>query len=79
MNSRPYSPRPKDSSDDPRFMFLMIGGGNRFRRIEAASSKIARLGPRYSASCRIRSGAMLRYSLGVPDAHWLSLNPKLEG
>jgi glycosyltransferase involved in cell wall biosynthesis len=63
--------------DDPRFVFLMIGGG---RRLEELRSIVAER--RLDAGFRFipyQERSLLRYSLGVPDAHWLSLNPKLEG
>ena len=63
--------------DDARFVFLMIGGGKRFdelNRIAKARglTDLFRFMP-------YQDRTLLPYSLGVPDAHWLSLNPKLEG
>ena len=62
---------------DTRFVFLMIGGGKRF-------DELARIVKQRSLDSSFRfivyqEREMLAYSLGVPDAHWLSLNPKLEG
>jgi colanic acid biosynthesis glycosyl transferase WcaI len=62
---------------DERFVFLMIGGGKRFAELEDAVKE-----RRLDRSFRLvpyQVQAMLPYSLNVPDAHWLSLNPKLEG
>jgi colanic acid biosynthesis glycosyl transferase WcaI len=60
-----------------RFVFLMIGGGKRF-------DELARIVKRRGLDSSFRfipyqERKMLAYSLGVPDAHWLSLNSKLEG
>jgi glycosyltransferase involved in cell wall biosynthesis len=55
----------------------MIGGGRRFDDL-ARTVKERGL----DASFRFvayQERAMLTYSLGVPDVHWLSLNPSLEG
>jgi glycosyltransferase involved in cell wall biosynthesis len=63
--------------NDPQFIFLMIGGGNRFQELTHA---VKRQG--LASSFRFipyQQQEMLSYSLAVADAHWLSLNPKLEG
>ncbi|HUE11663.1 MAG TPA: glycosyltransferase family 4 protein [Steroidobacteraceae bacterium] len=63
--------------DDRPIVFLMIGGGRRFDDL-ARTVKERGL----DASFRFvayQERAMLAYSLGVPDVHWLSLNPSLEG
>jgi glycosyltransferase involved in cell wall biosynthesis len=62
---------------DTRLVFLMIGGGKRF-------DELARIVKQRGLDSSFRfmpyqERKMLGYSLGVPDAHWLSLNPKLEG
>jgi colanic acid biosynthesis glycosyl transferase WcaI len=62
---------------DPRFVFLMIGGGKRF-------DELARIVKERGLDSSFRfipyqERKMLTDSLGVPDTHWLSLNPKLEG
>jgi colanic acid biosynthesis glycosyl transferase WcaI len=62
---------------DPRFVFLMIGGGRKFKELAAIVKR-----RRLEGSFRFlpyRDRAMLRYSLNLPDAHWLSLDPQLEG
>lgn len=61
----------------PRLVFLMIGGGKRFAELAAAVNRrglegVFRFMPYQDQS-------MLRQSLGLPDLHWLSLNPGLEG
>jgi colanic acid biosynthesis glycosyl transferase WcaI len=63
--------------DDPRLVFLMIGGGKRFD--ELAKAVKAQGSDRSFRFMPYQEQSMLRYSLAVPDAHWLSLNPKLEG
>jgi len=62
---------------DERFIFLMIGGGKRLAELEGAVKE-----RRLDRSFRFmpyQEQAMLPYSLNVSDAHWLSLNPRLEG
>src|ERR1700676_4885728 len=63
--------------DDARIVFLMIGGGKRFD--ELAGIVKQRGLDRSFRFMPYQERKMLPYSLGVPDAHWLSLNPKLEG
>jgi glycosyltransferase involved in cell wall biosynthesis len=63
--------------NEPHFVFLMIGGGKRFQELAQA---VKRQG--LANSFRFipyQEQKMLSYSLAVGDAHWLSLNPKLEG
>jgi glycosyltransferase involved in cell wall biosynthesis len=63
--------------NEPHFIFLMIGGGKRFEELAHA---VKRQG--LASSFRFipyQEQKMLSYSLTVADAHWLSLNPKLEG
>jgi colanic acid biosynthesis glycosyl transferase WcaI len=62
---------------DARFVFLMIGGGKRFEELAALVRQ-----RRLDGSFRFmayQERSQLPYSLSLPDAHWLSLNPKLEG
>jgi colanic acid biosynthesis glycosyl transferase WcaI len=62
---------------EPRVAFLMIGGGKRFA--ELASAVQAR---GLSGSFRFlpyQARTLLSYSLGSADAHWVSLDPRLEG
>jgi glycosyltransferase involved in cell wall biosynthesis len=63
--------------NDPRFIFLMIGGGKRFDELRKIAEQ-RRLGGLFRF-LPYQDRALLPYSLGVPDAHWLSLDPKLEG
>lgn len=63
--------------DNPHHVFLMIGGGKRFAELAAA---VERRGlDRAFRFMPYQEQSQLRYSLNLPDAHWLSLNPKLEG
>ena len=62
---------------DPRILFLMIGGGKRFDELattvkERQLASVFRFVP-------YQERKFLRYSLGIPDVHWISLNPELEG
>jgi glycosyltransferase involved in cell wall biosynthesis len=62
---------------DQRIVFLVIGGGKGF---EELSGIVEHRG--IAGSFRFmpyQDQSMLPYSLGVADAHWLSLNPELEG
>ena len=63
--------------DDPRFVFLMIGGGKQFEALAAAVASRGLGGSFLLKPYQDRS--QLRYSLSLPDVHWLSLNPRLEG
>ena len=63
--------------DDPNIIFLFIGGGHRsdelVRRVKAQDlSHKFRFLP-------YQSDEDLKYSLSVPDVHWISLRPELEG
>jgi glycosyltransferase involved in cell wall biosynthesis len=63
--------------NEPRFIFLMIGGGKRFEELAQAVKRQS-----LTRSFRFipyQEEKKLPYSLAVADAHWLSLNPKLEG
>lgn len=63
--------------DDPRIVFLIIGGGKRFHELAAA---VGRHG--LNRSFRLlpyQDRQILGQSLAVPDVHWISLNPPLEG
>ena len=63
--------------NDARFVFLMVGGGKQFEEL-AAAVKDRRLGNSFLFK-PYQDRSQLRYSLSLPDVHWLSLNPKLEG
>jgi colanic acid biosynthesis glycosyl transferase WcaI len=63
--------------NNPRIVFLFIGGGHRTdelaRRVKANGyGHIFRFLP-------YQDSAVLKYSLSVPDVHWISLRPELEG
>jgi glycosyltransferase involved in cell wall biosynthesis len=63
--------------NEPHITFLMVGGGKRFDEL----SRVVR-DQGLTSSFRFmpyQEVKMLPYSLAVADAHWLSLNPKLEG
>jgi colanic acid biosynthesis glycosyl transferase WcaI len=62
---------------DPRIVFLFIGSGHKL-------DKLANFVKSRSLAANFRfipyqERALLKYSLGVPDLHWLSLKPELEG
>jgi colanic acid biosynthesis glycosyl transferase WcaI len=63
--------------DEPRVAFLMIGGGKRFAELAAAVQARGLTGAFRFLPYQART--LLSYSLGAADAHWLSLDPRLEG
>ncbi|MGA8495763.1 MAG: glycosyltransferase family 4 protein [Xanthobacteraceae bacterium] len=63
--------------DEPRVAFLMIGGGKRFAEL-AAAVQARGLGGAFRF-LPYQTRALLSYSLGAADAHWVSLDPRLEG
>ena len=63
--------------DDARFVFLMIGGGRRYEELRNATDSKGLAGAFRFLHYQPRD--TLAQSLGVSDAHWVSLNPKLEG
>jgi colanic acid biosynthesis glycosyl transferase WcaI len=63
--------------DEPRVAFLMIGGGKRFAELSAAVQARGLSGAFRFLPYQARS--LLSYSLGTADAHWVSLDPRLEG
>jgi colanic acid biosynthesis glycosyl transferase WcaI len=62
---------------DPRIVFLFIGGGHRLDAL-AEQVKARGLAPSFRF-IPYQDRALLKQSLGVPDLHWLSLKPALEG
>jgi colanic acid biosynthesis glycosyl transferase WcaI len=63
--------------NESHFIFLMIGGGKRFEELSRA---VKRQGlTRSFRFIPYQEQKLVPYSLAVSDAHWLSLNPKLEG
>jgi colanic acid biosynthesis glycosyl transferase WcaI len=63
--------------NEPRIVFLMIGGGKHFECL-ATAVKGRRLEHLFCFR-PYQDQAMLPYSLAVADVHWLSLRPALEG
>jgi glycosyltransferase involved in cell wall biosynthesis len=63
--------------DEPRVAFLMIGGGKRFAELSAAVQARGLAGAFRFLPYQPRT--LLSYSLGAADAHWVSLDPRLEG
>jgi len=62
---------------DEGTVFLMIGGGAKFEEL-ARRVKERRLTHRFRF-VSYQERPLLKYSLSVPDVHWLSLKPELEG
>jgi colanic acid biosynthesis glycosyl transferase WcaI len=63
--------------NEPRIVFLMIGGGKHFEDLAKA---VKTRGLEDSFRFRpYQARTMLPHSLGVADVHWLSLHPALEG
>jgi colanic acid biosynthesis glycosyl transferase WcaI len=63
--------------DDLRFVFIFVGGGKQFdelcRRVHARKlERTFRFFP-------YQDRTVLKYSLSLPDVHWLSLRPQFEG
>ena len=63
--------------DDPRIVFLCIGGGRRFEDLVRAVGE-RRLQERFVFR-PYQERKMLRYSLSAADVHWISLRPEFEG
>ena len=67
----------KQLRNEPHIIFLMVGGGKRFDELAQAVKE-----HELTSSFRFmpyQDQTTLPNSLAVADAHWLSLNPKLEG
>jgi glycosyltransferase involved in cell wall biosynthesis len=62
---------------DERIVFLLVGGGHRFD--ELAHAVAARGLTRSFRFMPYQENALLAFSLGVADLHWVSLRPELEG
>jgi glycosyltransferase involved in cell wall biosynthesis len=62
---------------ESRVAFLMIGGGKRFAELSAAVQARGLAGAFRFLPYQAR--ALLSYSLGAADVHWVSLDPRLEG
>jgi colanic acid biosynthesis glycosyl transferase WcaI len=63
--------------NEPHVAFLMIGGGKRFAELSAAVQARGLAGAFRFLPYQART--LLSYSLGSADAHWVSLEPRLEG
>src|SRR3984893_2402562 len=63
--------------NEPRVAFLMIGGGKRFDELSSAAKARGLAGAFRFLPYQART--LLSYSLGAADAHWVSLDPRLEG
>lgn len=63
--------------EDLRVVFVCIGGGKQFD--ELAKRVHARKLERTFRFFPYQDRAVLKYSLSVPDVHWISLPPKVEG
>ncbi len=63
--------------DDARFVFAMIGGGKRYQELRSAVERYGLAGSFRFMPYQPRQA--LAQSLGVCDAHWISLNPRVEG
>jgi colanic acid biosynthesis glycosyl transferase WcaI len=63
--------------NEPPIVFLMIGGGKHFEAMARAVK--ARGLERVFRFRSYQERATLPHSLTVPDVHWLSLDPRLEG
>ena len=63
--------------DDPEVLFLFVGSGH---RIEELKRRVSERGlDRIFKFIPYQSADLLKYSLGVPDVHWISLRPEMEG
>lgn len=63
--------------DHPRVIFLMIGGGHQFAQLKDAV-KARKLQSIWQFQ-PYQEREALNFSLSVPDLHWMSLKPALEG
>jgi glycosyltransferase involved in cell wall biosynthesis len=61
-------------ADDPRIVFLMIGGGHQMAALRQAANGLPNI--RFQP---YQPAASLAQSLSVADVHWISLRPELEG
>ena len=62
---------------DTRVVFLFIGGGS---KLDELAHRVKQRGlERLFRFVPYQARELLQYSLGVPDMHWISLKPELEG
>jgi glycosyltransferase involved in cell wall biosynthesis len=63
--------------NDPRIVFLFIGGGH---RMDELARIVKARGLESTFRCiPYQDRTLLKHSLCVPDIHWISLNPAVEG
>jgi glycosyltransferase involved in cell wall biosynthesis len=63
--------------NEPRILFLLVGGGHRFDEL---ARRVAERGlDRSFRFVPYQKDELLKLSLSVPDVHWISLPPALEG
>ena len=62
---------------DPRIVFVFIGGGHRMDEL-ARIVKARGLGATFRF-IPYQDQILLKHSLAVPDVHWISLKPAVEG
>ncbi|HTV26237.1 MAG TPA: glycosyltransferase family 4 protein [Xanthobacteraceae bacterium] len=63
--------------DHGNIVFLLMGGGKKFDEL---AQRVAAQGLKsHFRFLPYQDRSLLRLSLGVPDVHWVSLNPSLEG
>jgi colanic acid biosynthesis glycosyl transferase WcaI len=63
--------------NDHRIVFLVVGGGH---QNDSLAREVIRRGlDRSYLFVPYQDADMLKYSLGVPDVHWISLRPQFEG
>jgi len=63
--------------NDPHLIFLFIGGGHHVEAL-AQAARQRNLSSNFKF-IGYQDRALLKYSLSVPDLHWISLRPELEG
>lgn len=63
--------------NDPRIVFLIVGGGHQF--VQLAKFVTDRGLDSIFRFINYQARDLLKYSLCVPDVHWISLKPELEG
>ncbi len=66
----------KRQEDNPDIVFLCIGGGHLMKQLAA---RVQQCGLRNFRFMNYRDQGVLRLSLSVPDVHWISLKPEVEG
>jgi glycosyltransferase involved in cell wall biosynthesis len=62
--------------DNPTIVFLFVGGGHQLRNL---AQHVKDRGLTNFRFIDYQDRSVLKYSLCVPDAHWISLRPALEG